>query len=64
MSISVKKKDEELERFAIAAIRVLAKRALRGDRLILEDLRRYASELKEEYAWLPEVRELIEKGLI
>jgi len=64
MSISVKKKDEELERFGIAALRVLSRRALRGDQLVLEDLRRYADELKRDYSWVPEVRELIEKGLI
>ena len=64
MSTSIKKKDEGLERFGIAALRVLSRRALRGDQLVLEDLRRHANELKREYSWVPEVRELIEKGLI
>jgi len=56
--------DNELERYAIAAIRILAKKALEGDAFVLEDLRRYASELKTKYSWIPEVKELIEKGLI
>jgi len=50
--------------WGIVALRVLARAALRGNKYALEDLRRFSDELKSEYSWVPEVKELIEKGLI
>lgn len=62
MSITLKKKDDI--NWGLVALRVVARAALRGNKYALEDLRRHSDELKKEYGWVPEVKELIERGLI
>ena len=52
------------EEWGIIALKVLARAALRGNRFALEDLKRFSEELKKEYSWLPEVKELLERKLI
>ena len=63
MSKAIVKQRDDVD-WGLVALRVVAKAALRGNKYALEDLKRYAEELKREYSWLPEIKELIEKGLI
>jgi len=54
----------ELEReFSTKAVRALAKSALRGNEVAIEILKESKHELKK-WIWLPEVRELFERGII
>jgi len=45
------------------AIRALAKSALRGNETAIEILRNSKKEL-EKWSWIPEVKELLDKGII
>ena len=62
MSTTVKK--EKNINWGLVALRVVARAALRGNKYALEDLRKRSEELKREYSWVPEIKELIEKKML
>ena len=45
------------------AVRALARSALRGNEVAIEILRNTKAELRK-WSWIPEVNELLEKGII
>jgi len=56
--------NESIEKeFSARAVRALARSALKGNAVALEILRNSKNELRK-WTWIPEVRELLEKGII
>jgi N-acetylglucosamine kinase-like BadF-type ATPase len=63
MAITTSSNENIEKEFSAKAVRALARSALKGNTVALEILRDSRKELRK-WSWIPEVRELLEKGII